>query len=130
MDSTNIQILKHIISYADQINEATSLFNGNLEQLKNNTVYRNAVALCVLQIGELSNHLTEDYRNLTSGEIPWREIRGLRNIVAHHYGKIDYELLWETVSFDVPNLKSFCEKQISVYEALNEEAEISDEFEE
>lgn len=91
--NTNEQILRHIIKYAEQIEEANAMFNASKKELENNSVYRNAVALCILQIGELANRLTGDYRAMTEAQIPWRAIRGLRNIVAHHYGKIDYKSL-------------------------------------
>jgi len=37
-------------------------------------------------------------------EIPWREIIGQRNILAHEYGQIDHELLYKTASEDIPAL--------------------------
>ncbi|MBQ2824210.1 MAG: DUF86 domain-containing protein [Oscillospiraceae bacterium] len=113
MAKSNAQLLKHMLEYISQIQEAGNMFNADLNELKENSVYRNAVALCVLQIGELANNLTEDFRNATSQQIPWKAVRGLRNIVAHHYGKIDYESLWETIECDIPVLKEFCEKQLS-----------------
>ncbi len=112
MEKSNEQLLEHMLLYIKQIEEANATFNASKEELKNNSVYRNAVALCILQIGELSNNLTEDYRNSTESQIPWKAVRGLRNIVAHHYGKIDYEILWETIEQDIPQLKNFCEQQI------------------
>lgn len=129
---TNDQILRHMIAYAEQIEEANNMFNASEDELKNNSVYRNAVALCILQIGELANNLTEDYRSMTEAQIPWKADRGLRNIVAHHYGKIDYKSLWETIDQDIPTLREFCEKQILVFEAMKEEAveyEETDELE-
>ena len=33
-----------------------------------------------------------------------------RNVVAHNYGKIDKEILWETIMNDIPALKEYCEK--------------------
>jgi uncharacterized protein with HEPN domain len=39
-------------------------------------------------------------------EIPWREIIGQRNILAHEYGQIDHELLYKTVTEDIPSLIS------------------------
>ena len=120
--NTNEQILRHIINYAEQIEEANAMFNASEEELKNNSVYRNAAALCILQIGELANRLTEDYRAMTEAQIPWRAIRGLRNIVAHHYGKIDYKSLWETIDQDIPVLREFCENQILMFEPMKEEA--------
>ena len=45
-------------------------------------------------------------------EMEWRAIINLRNIVAHDYGKVDPELLWEIVTEEVPKLKEFCEEII------------------
>lgn len=128
--TTNEQIIRHMITYADQIDEANNMFNASEEKLKNNSVYRNAVALCILQIGELANRLTEDYRSMTEDQIPWKAIRGLRNIVAHHYGKIDYKSLWETINQDIPVLREFCENQLLVFEAMKEEIDEYEEIEE
>jgi uncharacterized protein with HEPN domain len=36
--------------------------------------------------------------------IPWREIIGQRNILAHEYGQIDHEILYKTATEDVPDL--------------------------
>ena len=46
----------------------------------------------------------------TTPEIPWREIIGQRNILAHEYGQIDHELLYKTVVEDVPGLIDQLEK--------------------
>ena len=37
-------------------------------------------------------------------EIPWRNIIGQRNILAHEYGQIDHELLYKTAVEDIPAL--------------------------
>jgi len=36
--------------------------------------------------------------------IPFREIRGMRNIIAHDYGEVDLERVWITANEDVPVL--------------------------
>jgi uncharacterized protein with HEPN domain len=38
--------------------------------------------------------------------IPWCEIIGQRNILAHEYGQIDHELLYKTAVNDIPELIS------------------------
>jgi len=43
-------------------------------------------------------------------EIPWHEIIGQRNILAHEYGQIDHELLYKTASEDIPALIAQLEK--------------------
>ena len=49
-------------------------------------------------------------------------------MVAHNYGKIDKEILWETISNDIPKLQDYCsriEKQFKtmLQECINEEEE-------
>ena len=113
MSKGNKDLLKHIIGYCNQIGEAHSQFGNSYEAFCSNSVYRNAVAMCVLQIGELSNHLTEDFREATAGDIPWKQIRGLRNVVAHEYGNIDLETVWETSEAGIMELRDFCDEHIA-----------------
>lgn len=60
-----------------------------------------------MQIGELSGKLSEEFKNNYS-QIPWNAIKATRNIVAHEYGKIDIETVWETATTDIIELKIFC----------------------
>ena len=63
--------------------------------------------MCLLQIGELAGHLTEAYRT-AHPEMPWRQIRALRNIIAHSYGSVDAQTAWEIVKDDIPILRDHC----------------------
>lgn len=64
------------------------------------------------QIGELAGHLSEAFKEKTKNEIPWKEIRGMRNIFAHNYLEMDAERIWEVAAEDIPALKKFCEAQV------------------
>lgn len=37
-------------------------------------------------------------------KIPWKMIMRMRDIVAHHYGSLDYEIVWNTSVSDIPEL--------------------------
>jgi len=100
-------ILKLIIDYCNQIEETQRFFGRSLDTFRSSGIYRNAVSLCILQIGELSGQLTEEFKNAHSG-VPWRNIKGLRNIMAHRYGNIDFLIVWETITDDIPQLKDYC----------------------
>lgn len=39
-----------------------------------------------------------------------KELRGLRNIYAHNYQGVDYELAWEALVSDLPQIQKSCEK--------------------
>ena len=94
-------------------------FGREYEVFASNSIYQNAVALCVLQIGELTTHFTDEFRS-TYNRIPWNQIKALRNVVAHNYGKIDKETLWETLVQDIPELKNYCCQIMQEHKALME----------
>ena len=103
----DLSILRHIISYCDQIEQTIDHFGNTYESFSTNQIYRNVVALCILQIGELVGKLTDSFRAQNSA-IPWRQIKAMRNIVAHSYGTIDPETTWEIICTDIPKLKKYC----------------------
>ena len=50
MSRGNKDLLRHIIGYCNQIEEANKQFGNSYDLFCSNSVYRNAVAMCVLQI--------------------------------------------------------------------------------
>lgn len=38
-------------------------------------------------------------------ELPWAQMRGMRNVAVHEYFSIDLEIVWITVRDDLPKLK-------------------------
>ena len=82
MAKSNKSILEHILSYCNEIQTTMLRFGDNLDTFINDIDYRKSVSLSILQIGELAGKLSDEYRQSTT-EMPWRQIRGLRNIVAH-----------------------------------------------
>lgn len=54
-------------------------------------------------IGEASRHLPTDIC-ARFPEVPWNEMRGIRNVLIHEYFGIDVEVLWETIKRDLPPL--------------------------
>lgn len=43
-------------------------------------------------------------------EIPWNEIAGLRNRIAHGYDAIDHEMVYDISTNDVPELLHNCKR--------------------
>jgi uncharacterized protein len=35
-------------------------------------------------------------------EIPWREMRDMRNLLAHEYFGVNTKIVWETIQTDLP----------------------------
>jgi uncharacterized protein with HEPN domain len=38
-------------------------------------------------------------------ELPWAQMRGMRNVAIHEYFYVDLEIVWKTVKNDLPRLK-------------------------
>ena len=64
--SSNIDILMHIRDYCAEINHTMDTFGRDYDIFVSNSIYQNAVALCVLQIGELTTHFTDEQSTLES----------------------------------------------------------------
>jgi uncharacterized protein with HEPN domain len=62
-----------------------------------------AVSYAMVVIGEAANAL-KDVGPRLAPEIPWPDIRGMRNQVAHEYFGVDVKVLWQTVQEDLPPL--------------------------
>ena len=101
-------ILAHIVEYCDQIDATIERFGKSYTRFAEDIVYRNATALCILQIGELTGKLSEEFKDHHT-DVPWKQIRAMRNIVAHAYGTVDTDITWEVISEDIPKLKQYCE---------------------
>ncbi|MCI8468942.1 MAG: DUF86 domain-containing protein [Eggerthellaceae bacterium] len=62
-----------------------------------------AVMSPVYRIAEDALHLSAEVVDRLP-ELPWREIRGFRNFVAHGYREIDRRIAWEVATRDIPLL--------------------------
>ena len=100
-------IIRHILKYCDEVTTAHDDFSHSKEKFMNSSTYRNAITMPILQIGELSNHLSEDFKRQYR-QIPWNEMRGIRNLMAHQYHSVDFDIIWATSQDDIPALRAFC----------------------
>ena len=54
-------------------------------------------------LGEAVARLTDELKAAWP-DVPWADIRGMRNIVIHEYHRVDLEEAWRTAYRDVPSL--------------------------
>ena len=91
-----------------EADETIQRFGDSLETLKSESIFKNATAMCVLQIGELVGHLSDDITARYT-DMPWKQIRAMRNIAAHGYEEFDVDILWQTLKTDLPALREYCD---------------------
>lgn len=60
-------------------------------------------------IGEAVSKLPPDIKNKYK-EVPWRDIKGFRNILVHAYFGVDKEFIWNIINTDLKNLLKITKK--------------------
>ncbi len=88
---------------------STVTYGQTEEQLRRDRVRMLALERSMELIGEAARRVSDDFRR-KHPEVPWREIIGLRNILAHDYGRVDHARLHATAVKDVPGLIAELEK--------------------
>jgi uncharacterized protein with HEPN domain len=74
------------------------------EEFFEDTEKQDAVIRRIEIIGEATAHLSEAARaELTA--LPFRQMRGMRNIVAHDYGHVDVVLVWKAATAKIPMIR-------------------------
>jgi uncharacterized protein with HEPN domain len=68
-----------------------------------------AVIRQLIVLGEAASHVSDEIIASTP-EIPWFEIRGMRNIVVHEYFGVNQEIIWQTATKDIQNLLPLLER--------------------
>jgi uncharacterized protein with HEPN domain len=113
MLSPDLQRIARIRDYCAEIEKTIARYGDSFESFDKDTDYQRSVSFSILQIGELSGGLSEEYRRATNDRVQWGPIKGMRNMVAHSYGSMSRSIIWETAKFDIPALKRFCQEQLT-----------------
>ena len=108
----DVQRLEHIIDYCEDIDEALSHADKSFEKFSLDKTVQYAISFSIMQIGELVGRLSDELRASTKEKIDWSSIKGLRNIIAHNYGEIRLNVVWNIAVNDIPELKAFCEEYL------------------
>lgn len=107
-DARDDALLEYIRERIDRIDEYTG--GGHARPLPG-TMAEDAVLRRLETLADaasrLSERLTARHRN-----IPWREVVGFRNVLAHGYIGVDPDLVWQVVTRDLPPLRSAVEEEL------------------
>jgi uncharacterized protein with HEPN domain len=97
--------LEHI---ADAIERAVR-YVGNLESLQSleeNQQAQDAIVRTITVVGEAANRICKVAPDFVANhpELPWSQMRGIRNKVVHDYFDVAWDIVWNTVKDDFPRL--------------------------
>ena len=86
------------------IDKASEYIRGmDFEQFKADAKTVDAVVRNIEIIGEAASRVPE---NITAEnpEIPWQDMRDMRNVLAHEYFGVNEKIIWNTIQEDLPPL--------------------------
>lgn len=97
-ETTLLRLVEHLGFAAQDAAKAPSAAD-----LEDNRPLLNSVAMELIQAQEAANQLSDAFISEIP-DLPWPQLRGLRNIIVHEYDAIDADELYRTVTVDVPHL--------------------------
>lgn len=78
--------------------------NVSLEAFLEDEILKRAVAMSIINVGELIKNITDETRK-EYPLIPWREAAGMRDIAAHKYQTLRMEDVYNTMKTDMQQLR-------------------------
>jgi len=94
--------LHHILMAIERIEEYSE--GISLQEFLEIGIIQDGVVRQLEIIGEATRNLSEELID-DHPEMPWSDIIGLRNRIAHAYYSIDQGVIWDIVKEDLPSLK-------------------------
>ena len=102
--------LRHMLDHA---REAQAMIAGRTRADLDADRQLNLALVRLLEImGEAAGRIPPEARSQYL-QIPWSEIVGLRNRLIHGYDSVDFDILWQIVSKDLPPLIASLEEIVS-----------------
>ena len=95
------QALVDIVEAARRVQRYTNgITKGELEA---NDEKGSAVLWQLLVLGEAVKRLSPEFRERYP-DVPWKDIAGMRDVLAHQYDKIRIKVVWDAVTQGIPTL--------------------------
>jgi uncharacterized protein with HEPN domain len=93
---------RHILASIERIEQYT--LGINEVDFSANFMIQDAVVRNLEIIGEVSSKISTETKDINK-VVPWREMKLMRNYIAHEYFAVDIEVIWNTVTIHLPILK-------------------------
>lgn len=77
--------------------------NATADALQQDRTVDSALRYQVMTVGKAANRVSAEFRD-RHPEIPWRQMVGMRNLLAHGYDDVVQERLHDTVAIHLPRL--------------------------
>lgn len=93
--------LRHMLEAAREA--VTAVTNRSREHLARDRFLMHAVVRCIEIVGEAAANVSDSTKERLP-QIPWKQIVAMRNHLAHGCFTINLDIVWKTVSVELPGL--------------------------
>lgn len=105
--------LAYIYSYIKDIQDICDEADRNYPVIFTDKKSQYAINMCLVQIGEHCVRIRDTDRAFyDNNELKLYQIKGMRDRIVHSYGKIDYQIIRNSIVNDIPVLKEKIENMI------------------
>lgn len=104
---TNKRVYDYLAHMSQAATDALSFIDGlSISEFHTDKRTQQAVIMSLVIIGEAATKVMDQSPGLVRRypEIPWRNMRGMRNRITHGYFDINLDTVWETVQTELPKL--------------------------
>jgi uncharacterized protein with HEPN domain len=85
-------------------------------ELESDDMRVSAILYQVLIVGEATKRLSREFKSQYP-DIPWERAAGIRDIIAHQYDRIDFDILWVVIQQSIPELLAMIEPLLPLEES-------------
>jgi uncharacterized protein with HEPN domain len=101
--------MRHMLDHAREI---AAMVQGRTRQdLDTNRMFQLALTRLIEIIGEAANRVTAAGHGRYP-EIPWPKIVSTRNRIVHDYDAVNYDVVWDIATLEVPALITALERAL------------------
>lgn len=111
MHLSQVDFLRHILAECEYLLRESA--DNTFDDFVKDERLTKAVCRSLEIIGEATKKIHPDLKTKYT-HIPWREMSDIRNRIIHHYFGIDYDIVWDSVTTDIPMLKDWVELVIAL----------------
>ena len=99
MSEKDERLIADILDAAEQL---TQIVEAGEKRFSEEWLLRRAAERLLEIIGKAANNLSDDFL-ARNPHLQIRAAKRMRDLLAHHYGKVDYSQVWSTISVSVPD---------------------------
>lgn len=98
----------HLADVIEAIGKIREYTRGGKQAFRRGSMARDAVVARLIQVGQAVKDAQDEGLDLAALDpsVPWRDIAGMRDRLAHKYWIIDYDIVWGVVESELAPLKS------------------------